>query len=277
MMFFAHYLQSPGISATSVSNIARRKATGVCHFARKICEYGAVQLSTMPIHTLMLFNISMLLAGSVPDDISSDDTMSTSDHESEDPTYIPSSAEDSDPGDEFVPHHGTTADPVKERKYIVWESQLDKLFTKCHTCNEPTQVTKSEHGSLVTVKAVCANDHVFIWDSQPSIGRGRAKAGAGGWLIPSAILLCGGLFSAFFFTFCKLAEFVVCQSEFLLRDAEKIPVSCRPPCLDTTPNRSARFAPPATQSTSLVMHVVTVPATVPNMVSSMKGVELNLF
>lgn len=64
-----------------------------------------------------------------------------------------------------------TADPFKERKYIVFESQLHTLLSKCQRCSQPCQVIKKgECGTSVEFSCECNHDtcgHKFTWRSQP--------------------------------------------------------------------------------------------------------------
>ena len=71
-----------------------------------------------------------------------------------------------------------------ERKFIVYERQLDKLLYICKTCNSLCDIEKSVTGSLVTVTTICPNNHISKWSSQPVIG----ELPEGNLLISAAIL-----------------------------------------------------------------------------------------
>ena len=68
-------------------------------------------------------------------------------------------------------------------------------------------MTKKEHGSLLSAETTCAADHIVVWHSQPTHGRGYTLGGCGTWLIAAAILFCGGSFQTFalFATLLNLA------------------------------------------------------------------------
>ena len=67
----------------------------------------------------------------------------------------------------------------------MFESELHKLFTKCHDCGSPVDSTTQKcHGSMVTITTNCINGHIVSWQSQPSV----EDTAAGNLLIPAAIL-----------------------------------------------------------------------------------------
>ena len=102
--------------------------------------------------------------------------------------YCPSvSDDDSATDDEF----SSSTTPSAEKKFIVFESELHKLFTKCHDCGSPVDSTTQKcHGSMVTITTNCINGHIVSWQSQPSV-EGTA---AGNLLIPAAILYSGNTY-----------------------------------------------------------------------------------
>ena len=118
-----------------------------------------------------------------------------------DDLYVPrtddSAAEDDCVDDsESCATHAEDSSPVTCRKYIVWDSELDALFTRCRQCQAPViQRHRREKGSLLTVTTVCENGHRLHWHLQPSYGRGNATCGSGTWLLSGAVLLSGGLFT----------------------------------------------------------------------------------
>ena len=80
---------------------------------------------------------------------------------------------------------------VTEPKFIVFWSCLSALFALCSTCFTKNLIEKvSIKGSLITVKTICVNHHVFIWNSQPKM----KKCGVGNILISAAILYSGNTF-----------------------------------------------------------------------------------
>jgi len=78
-------------------------------------------------------------------------------------------------------------------KYLVFETELAKLFTTCFRpdCNSPvTKLTKHTTGSMLSVTTICAHYHTDTWHSQPSIRRMAA-----GNLQSAAILLSGSTYT----------------------------------------------------------------------------------
>ena len=92
---------------------------------------------------------------------------------------------------------------MSERKFLVFEKNLDQLFVRCRICGEPTvDVKRSTVGSMVRVHAECMAGHVDSWHSQPVIN----QQPVGNILLSAAILLSGGLFSTFYL-FASLLNF----------------------------------------------------------------------
>lgn len=81
--------------------------------------------------------------------------------------------------------------PQDERKYIVFESQLRKLFTTCSSCGSGVvQIFKRESGTLLTMWMECesCSNEGEKWDSQPCLG----NIPAGNVLLSAATLFSGG-------------------------------------------------------------------------------------
>ena len=51
-------------------------------------------------------------------------------------------------------------DGIKERKFIVFESQLMALFHRCHSCQE-VKLETSVIGTLLVVNGTCPDGHVL--------------------------------------------------------------------------------------------------------------------
>ena len=103
--------------------------------------------------------------------------------------YCPSSVSDDESAtdDEF----SSCTAPSVEKKYIVFESQLYKLFKNCQHCSSPVDSTTQQClGSMVAIPTNCINGHDVLWESQPSIN-GTA---AGNLLIPAATLYSGNTY-----------------------------------------------------------------------------------
>ena len=99
-----------------------------------------------------------------------------------DDEYVCSGAEDSCESEDEISNN--------ERKFIVFESQLDQLFSSCKTCGSICEVEKIHNGSMVTVKAICSMNHTCKWTSQPEVN----QVPAGNILIPAAVVFTGGTF-----------------------------------------------------------------------------------
>ena len=87
---------------------------------------------------------------------------------------------------------------VDDRKFLIFESQLDKLLFRlaCPNCQCPCSIDDvikkcSNEGTLLRVKVYCTSGHCIIdWQSQPLIG----KMPAGNLLLSAAILFSGQTF-----------------------------------------------------------------------------------
>ncbi|KAH9373108.1 hypothetical protein HPB48_001078 [Haemaphysalis longicornis] len=80
----------------------------------------------------------------------------------------------------------TTELPHAERKFIVFESALLKLFERCAECSQRCKVTTHVQGTLLKITAECG-DHYKVWYSQPLVN-GMA---AGNILLCAAIMFSG--------------------------------------------------------------------------------------
>ena len=99
--------------------------------------------------------------------------------------YFPSDSEDSDSDDD------DSQTLPKQKKFIVFENELLKLFKFCQQCGSPTDATTTtQHGSMITVKISCMSGHTVTWESQPRV-KGTA---AGNLLIIAAIVFSGNTF-----------------------------------------------------------------------------------
>ena len=77
-----------------------------------------------------------------------------------------------------------------ERKWIVNESALLKLFTTCHTCGQFIDTSEKEiltSGSKIKIKWTCIGGHRGVWESCPDV-RGLAENN----LVSSAAILFTG-------------------------------------------------------------------------------------
>jgi len=92
--------------------------------------------------------------------------------------------------DNSQPDHSTF--PVKhERKFVVFESCLFKLFSTCPVCTSTADACIIEiSGSAVIIKQTCTDDSckfVRIWTSQPYVN----QMPAGNLLLSTCVLLSG--------------------------------------------------------------------------------------
>eukprot|EP00105_Crassostrea_gigas_P041763 XP_019925911.1 PREDICTED: uncharacterized protein LOC109619685 [Crassostrea gigas] len=84
-------------------------------------------------------------------------------------------------------HHDIN--PAKERKFIVFESCLDNLFTSCCSCGFPCSMSKTVLGSYINIKSSCENCNTQRkWESQPTSN----SMPLGNLIIAGAILFSGG-------------------------------------------------------------------------------------
>ena len=82
-------------------------------------------------------------------------------------------------------------DGIKDRKFIVFESQLMTQFRRRHSCGLEVKLKTSIVGTLLVVNGIFPDGHVLHWQSQPMV-RGMT---AGNLLLSAAILLCGLIFT----------------------------------------------------------------------------------
>ena len=92
--------------------------------------------------------------------------------------------------------------PAKD-KFIVYESELDKLFETCHhtvSCGSAVvSLEKRVCGTVITYETTCVSSHNFVWHSQPLINR----MPEGNLLLAAATLYTGN-------TYTTLAEIFDC-------------------------------------------------------------------
>ena len=78
--------------------------------------------------------------------------------------------------------------PHKEKKYLIFESQLELLTNFCRTCGKKQVNKKVFHGSAVTFSYDCACGERFRWSTQPFSG----TMPCGNLLLAGSILFTGG-------------------------------------------------------------------------------------
>ena len=57
-------------------------------------------------------------------------------------------------------------DGIKDRKFIVFESQLMILFHRCHSSGLEVKLETSIVGTLLVVNGICPDGHLLHWQSQ---------------------------------------------------------------------------------------------------------------
>ena len=55
----------------------------------------------------------------------------------------------------------TLDNEIKDRKFIVFESQLMALFHRCHSCGLEVKLETSVVGTLLVVSGTCPDEHVL--------------------------------------------------------------------------------------------------------------------
>uniref|UniRef100_A0A8C5PWD9 THAP-type domain-containing protein n=1 Tax=Leptobrachium leishanense TaxID=445787 RepID=A0A8C5PWD9_9ANUR len=128
------------------------------------------------------------------------DISTTLDTSQFDPLYVPDTTGESiDVGEKSLQSEPTIEDYVLEKKFIVFESNLDELLKKINKCTNIVHCDapimsfeKETTGCLVRVYSICEENHkCFVWKSQPMIGR----RSIGIILASSAILFSGSHFA----------------------------------------------------------------------------------
>ena len=79
-----------------------------------------------------------------------------------------------------------------DKKFIVYWSELRKLFKTCLKCGGKAMVNKcSTYGSMLKVEMKCDLGHSTVWDSQPLVG----NMASGNLSLCSSVLLTGNTFT----------------------------------------------------------------------------------
>lgn len=86
---------------------------------------------------------------------------------------------------------GLENEPVKQRKFIVYEANLRSLMKTCFTCLLPCFVyVQKISGSMIVLKQQCPSGHTFSWSSQPTYG----TMPAGNLHLAASVLFSGSTF-----------------------------------------------------------------------------------
>lgn len=124
------------------------------------------------------------------------------DNKNSDSDYEPdeeSVSEDSESSDET----DVAMEIIQCKKYLVFESELEKLFSVCPHCTGPiTSMAKRNIGSMVVISYSCINGHSSHWNSQPLIN----AMPAGNLILSAATLFSGNTFASInsFGSFCNI-------------------------------------------------------------------------
>ena len=140
--------------------------------------------STFPGNTLVSEKLSPQKS------ICSELTCTGSDTDSDD-IYMPGSSAESQDDVDSESDDETKRSPAEQKKFIVFEENLDKLFVTCSTCFKPNaEVSKTLVGSMVEIHTLCVDGHKNKWQSQPKIDANIA----GNVLLAGSILFSGNSF-----------------------------------------------------------------------------------
>ncbi|XP_073506930.1 uncharacterized protein [Phyllobates terribilis] len=114
-----------------------------------------------------------------------------------DSTFHPSKESSTEPETGLKFDCSSRSDPIKEQKFMVFESCLDALIYKvpCQyqgRCWKPiSKIEKKSIGSFISVYVTCVDRHCYcLWESQPKIGH----VPVGNLLLSSAVLCSGSSF-----------------------------------------------------------------------------------
>ena len=81
----------------------------------------------------------------------------------------------------------TSDDLQKERKFLVFESCLLSLFSRCCKCGLEVELKTSVRGTLLVVNGSCPDGHEIHWQSQPML----KNMGAGNLLVLQLFFFLG--------------------------------------------------------------------------------------
>ena len=119
------------------------------------------------------------------------------DDEDLDPHWLPGEAKFTDDDNLLSEdeHDGdcTSITPDCEKKYLVFDSCLNKLLKRCPDCGDVIiQQQRNTLGSMLSIDLTCHSGHTTYWDSQPVV----KKKPLGNLLMAASILFTGNTFAA---------------------------------------------------------------------------------
>ena len=103
-----------------------------------------------------------------------------------DPIYVPTGTETEDiSDDDSVPN--VDINTVTEKKYIVFESNLEELMKFCKMCGAPVETKeRTLNGSCVAYTLGCLKGCSYVWRAQPNVSQQQPS---GNLLLSAAIAL----------------------------------------------------------------------------------------
>ena len=90
----------------------------------------------------------------------------------------------------FFRYDESVSNPIYQKKFIVFASNLLSLFLNCFMCHCPAEVSLETIGTFLRVKLFCPSCLFnYVWESQPLIG----DMPAGNLALSTAIICSGSL------------------------------------------------------------------------------------
>ncbi|XP_020625989.1 uncharacterized protein LOC110063354 isoform X2 [Orbicella faveolata] len=139
------------------------------------------------------------VVGNENGDDSNDDDEEEDDDDDEDldPHWLPGEEKFTD-DDNLLPEDKNDGDrtssmPDCEKKYLVFDSRLNKLLKRCPDCGDVIiQHERKTNGSMPSIELTCHSGHTTYWASQPMV----KKKPLGNPLMAASILSTGNTFAA---------------------------------------------------------------------------------
>ncbi|XP_064468680.1 uncharacterized protein LOC135382848 [Ornithodoros turicata] len=170
-----------GHSKGSQASLDARPMKSVGVQADLMCNSSANEKRARSLSPIRLRSSTPLTGDTAPamDSITSEEDLSMAQCP-DDPSYTPTL-------DSTVLSTMLDPSPHEDNKYIVFESELRKLFQTCPTCLQRCEAAFTSKGTLLRVTYSCKDGHERIWESQPYIG----NKPAGNVLLSAAMLFSG--------------------------------------------------------------------------------------
>jgi hypothetical protein len=108
--------------------------------------------------------------------------------------YVPSDTTDTECSDGEVTSQDEVHKMLNEKKYIIFQSNLEELMKFCQKCGSPiSSKTSTNKGSMVAYKITCLAGCDYTWQSQPMIS---PQLPCGNLLLSAGILITGNSYSS---------------------------------------------------------------------------------